>query len=104
MIKDGCLEGVDEVKGFHQWPTAPLGELWRQPGPVMSEITILEIKIHGTGGHASEPEKCKFSVRAAVKFYQQALDYLDNLLKEKPNKFVCTLPIFQSGERLNVIS
>ena len=25
MIEDGCLEGVDEVYGFHQWPTAPLG-------------------------------------------------------------------------------
>ena len=28
MVKDGCLNGVDEVYGFHQWPTAPLGELW----------------------------------------------------------------------------
>ncbi len=59
MVKDGCLNGVDEVYGFHQWPTAPLGELWCQQGPVMSEITILEIKIIGTSGHGSEPEKVK---------------------------------------------
>jgi hippurate hydrolase len=25
MIKEGCLDGVDEVYGCHQWPTAPLG-------------------------------------------------------------------------------
>ena len=28
MVEKGCLEGVDEVYGFHQWPTAPLGQLW----------------------------------------------------------------------------
>lgn len=55
MIKQGCLEGVDEVYGCHQWPTAPLGELWCKEGPVMSEITIVKIKVIGTSGHGSEP-------------------------------------------------
>ena len=32
------------------------------------------------------------------------MDYLDGLLKQKPDAFVCTLPIFQVGERFNVIS
>lgn len=49
----------------------------------MSEITILQITIIGTGGHGSEPEKCKESIRAGIKFYQKALDYLDALKKEK---------------------
>lgn len=35
MIKEGCLEGVDEVYGFHQWPTGKIGQLWVKPGPVM---------------------------------------------------------------------
>jgi len=29
---------------------------------------------------------------------------LTNLQKLKPGKFVCTLPIFKSGERFNVIA
>ena len=28
MIEQGCLEGVDEVYGFHNWPIAPIGELF----------------------------------------------------------------------------
>lgn len=59
MVENGCLDEVDEVYGFHQWPTAPLGQLWCKEGPVMSEITILEINIIGTSGHGSEPEKLK---------------------------------------------
>jgi metal-dependent amidase/aminoacylase/carboxypeptidase family protein len=53
MIKEGCLDGVDEVYGCHQWPTAPLGEIWCKYGPVMSEITIVKIKVIGTSGHGS---------------------------------------------------
>ena len=48
----------------------------------MSEITILEITILGTGGHGSEPEKLKEAVPAAVKFYQKAMDYL-SVVKQK---------------------
>ena len=70
----------------------------------MSEVTLLEIKIIGTSGHGSEPEKLKESTRAGVRFYQRAVDYLDALKEEKKGQFVCTLPILQSGERFNVIS
>lgn len=55
MIKSGCLDGVDEVYGFHNWPTAPVGFLRCKEGAVMSEITVLNIKITGTGGHGSSP-------------------------------------------------
>ena len=41
MVEDGVIDDVDEVYGFHQWPTAPLGELWCKEGPVMSEVTLL---------------------------------------------------------------
>ena len=28
MLEEGCLEGVDEVYGFHNWPAGNYGELW----------------------------------------------------------------------------
>ena len=28
MVENGCMKGIDEVYGCHQWPTASLGELW----------------------------------------------------------------------------
>lgn len=35
--------------------------------------------------------------------YTKIKDYLDELKKEKGGVFVCTLPVFKSGERFNVI-
>ena len=83
MIEKGCLEGVDEVYGYHNWPTADVGELWCKEGPVMSESSVITIVITGTGGHGSEPEKLKECTRGGVKFYQKALDYLDALKHQK---------------------
>lgn len=28
MISQGCLEGVNEVYGFHNWPVGKFGDLW----------------------------------------------------------------------------
>jgi hippurate hydrolase len=53
MVQEGCMEGVDEVYGFHNWPTSKAGELWILPGAVMSSIVILKIRIIGTMGHGS---------------------------------------------------
>lgn len=47
MIEEGCLKGVNEIYGFHNWPVATLGEVWCKEGAVMSQISILKIKITG---------------------------------------------------------
>jgi hippurate hydrolase len=52
-IPSNKMEGVDEVYGFHNWPTSKAGELWILPGAVMSSIVILKIRIIGTMGHGS---------------------------------------------------
>ncbi len=38
MIKEGCLDGVDEVYGCHNWPTRTVGKLMIKAGPVMSAV------------------------------------------------------------------
>ena len=58
MIKDGCLDGVDEIYGLHNWPTHPVGYCMVKSGAMMSEVTVIELKIFGKGGHGSTPEKC----------------------------------------------
>jgi metal-dependent amidase/aminoacylase/carboxypeptidase family protein len=104
MIDQGCLEGVDEVYGCHNWPVGNFGDLWCKEGPVMSKSTVLKIKIIGTGGHGSEPEKLKVAIWRAVDFYQKITKFLSDLLISSGKFFVCTLPVFHSGERFNVIS
>ena len=55
MIKEGCLEGVDEVYGFHNVPNFEEGDVRVIPGAIMSSSTIIEIRVKGIGGHGSSP-------------------------------------------------
>jgi amidohydrolase len=55
MIKEGCLEGVDEVYGYHNWPQFPCGQMHIKAGALMAHPTTFKITINGRGGHASQP-------------------------------------------------
>lgn len=55
MVEQGCLEGVSEVYGFHNWPKFPLGTIRVASGPVMARVTDLDIVVRGKGCHASQP-------------------------------------------------
>ena len=56
MVEENVLEGVDEIYGFHNWPTHDVGHLLVKPGPMMSEVTVVNLIINGKGGH------CKHSL------------------------------------------
>ena len=59
MIKLGkCLENVQEVYGWHNWPLVDLGTVLLREGTVMAHETHFYITINGLGGHASAPDKC----------------------------------------------
>ncbi|KAG9408925.1 hypothetical protein AC1031_022139 [Aphanomyces cochlioides] len=64
MIKDGCLEGVNEVYGYHNSPF-PLGNIQVKAGPLMAHSTLFKIKISGPGGHGSAPHVTKDPIVAA---------------------------------------
>lgn len=56
MIADGCMKSVDEVYGYHNWPSVPLGHMWITEGPIMGHPAEFKIKIKGKGGHGSQPQ------------------------------------------------
>jgi len=64
MIEDGALEGVDAIFGWHNWPAIPFGRAVCPNGTVMAANGTFSIEINGTGGHASQPEKCADPVLA----------------------------------------
>ena len=66
MIRDGCLEGVDKIYGWHNWPSIPFGHAVCPDGPVMAANGSFEMLIVGRGGHASQPELCRDPVIAAA--------------------------------------
>lgn len=65
MIRDGALEGVDVIYGWHNWPAIPFGEILCPDGIVMCGNGTFEITLTGVGGHASQPELCRDPVLAA---------------------------------------
>jgi len=65
MIEEGCLEGVDFIYGWHNWPAIPYGKAVCPDGIVMAGNGTFHIKVNGKGGHSSQPELCSDPVLAA---------------------------------------
>ena len=49
MVEEGCLNNVDEVYGFHNVPNFTEGDIRviQGGGAVMSQVTLVEIRIKG---------------------------------------------------------
>jgi amidohydrolase len=56
MIKDGCLDHVDEIFGVHLWNYEPFGIVGSVPGPMLASTDTLHIRVQGTGGHGGVPQ------------------------------------------------
>lgn len=102
MIQDGCLEGVDEVYGWHNWPAFPLGDLRVRVGPVMAHESSFEIVISGRGGHASQPHLCVDPVICGAHVVTALQTVVSRNVPSSENAVV-SVTVFQGSERMNVI-
>lgn len=66
MIADGALDGVEEIYGWHNWPTIDFGQALCPDGAVMAGNGSFDITVRGRGGHASQPESCRDPIVAAA--------------------------------------
>lgn len=65
MIEEGCLEGIDCIYGWHNWPAIAFGKAICPDGIVMAGNGTFSITLKGKGGHSSQPELCLDPVLAA---------------------------------------
>lgn len=65
LIREGALDGIDLIYGWHNWPAIPFGRIACPNGLVMCGNGTFEITVNGRGGHASQPERCADPVLAA---------------------------------------
>jgi hippurate hydrolase len=58
MLDDGLLDRfpMQAMYGLHNMPGARAGHLLTRPGGVMASEDNFEIRVHGRGGHASQPQ------------------------------------------------
>jgi hippurate hydrolase len=101
MIKEGCLEGVDEVYGYHNVPNFEEGDVRVCPGPIMAQANIVRIKVHGKGGHGSVPHMINDVITAGSAILNALHTVKSRCIDSKEN-FVFTLTQFTSGFTYNV--
>mmetsp|Transcript_67537 Transcript_67537/g.162137 ORF Transcript_67537/g.162137 Transcript_67537/m.162137 type:complete len:458 (-) Transcript_67537:19-1392(-) len=102
MIDEGCLEGVDEIYGWHNWPAWPMGSLAVKPGALMANVSTFKVIIHGKGGHGSQPHACIDPIVCGAAVVSALQTIVSRSLPSNSNAVV-TIGTFQAGERMNVI-
>lgn len=102
MMDEGCLEGVDEVYGWHNWPTWNLGTLAVRPGAVMAHTCTFDVTITGRGGHGSQPQACIDPIVCGAALVQSLQTIVSRSLPAAAQGVV-TVGEFKAGERHNVI-
>jgi len=103
MIKDGCLEGVDEIYGIHLWNYQPYGTVGVKPGPILAAADIFEIKIKGEGGHGATPQGTIDAIVVAshiIQTFQTIVSRNTNPLEST----VITVGKINGGHNFNVIA
>ena len=101
MIKEGCLDGVDEIYGMHNFPF-PLEEIHCIPGLIMAEFIHIKITIIGKGGHGSDPSLSNNPITPSTRIYLRYLELIDEF-KSKGHTFNSTLAMFNAGTAMNVV-
>lgn len=99
--KDNCLEGVDEVYGFHNVPQFGEGEIRVCPGAIMSKVCIVKIKVLGKGGHGSMPHAVTDVINTGAHILSNLHTVKSRCIDSKEN-FVFTICQFESGFTHNV--
>ena len=103
MIKDGCLDGVNEIYGIHVWNYQPVGEVGVKDGPVLAAADMFEIKIKGKGGHGAAPQGTVDTVVVASHLVQ-ALQTIVSRNTNPLESTVVTIGKINGGHNFNIIA
>ncbi|WP_233555897.1 M20 metallopeptidase family protein [Galactobacter caseinivorans] len=107
MIEGGLLEAAgrlpDHAYGIHVWSGLyPAGTVASRPGPLMASSDVLEVTVHGKGGHGSAP----FLAADPVPVIADMITQSHVLITRTTNTFdpvVVTCGSVQAGTTSNII-
>jgi len=102
MIKEGCLKGIDEIYGIHNYPGGLEGFISVKKKAILAGIVDVYIEITGKGGHGSEPANSIDPITAGC-LVHNALHTIKS--RKMLNSSVASFTIckFLSGSTFNVI-
>jgi len=101
MIKEGCLDNISEVYGYHNIPNFDEGDIRVCEGPFFAGCSTLKIKVIGQGGHGSAPHKLRDPITAATMMHT-ALNSIQSRNIDCRKNVVFTICHIESGHTFNV--
>lgn len=104
MIGDGVLESphVDAAFAMHLQPTAEAGTVGWAPGVNSASLDSFILKIHGKGGHSSQPQLCVDPVMVMNQVYQ-AVNLLASRETDPAAMVTLTCGVAKGGTAVNII-
>ena len=102
MMKEGALEGVDNIIGLHLFSNYPIGRVGVRSGATFASADKLILQINGRGGHAAMPEAAVDPIVVAA----QITIALQTLISRETSPFspaVITIGRIQAGSAFNII-
>jgi len=102
MIKEGVLEEMRYLIGFHVWVGLETGSFSVIKGPVMASADRFSILIRGKGGHGASPHKTIDPIVAASHFITQ-LQTIVSRKSDPQNPLVVSVGRVSGGDAFNVI-
>ena len=67
LVAAGVMDGVSAIFALHCDPSLEVGRLGVSPGPITSAADLIEIRLHGPGGHTARPHQSVDLVHLAGK-------------------------------------
>src|SRR6185312_6811063 len=102
MVKEGAMEGVDNIIGLHLFSNYPLGRVGVRSGPTFASADKIVLKIHGKGGHAAMPDGAVDPIVIAA-YITTALQTLISRETSPFSPSVITIGTVQAGSAFNII-
>jgi len=103
MVRDGVLEGVDDVFGMHVWNYDACGNVGVRHGPCMANCDTIHIRVEGEGGHGSTPQGTVDAVVTAAHLVTQIQNVVSRNV-DPLQSAVVTVGSIHGGEAPNVIA
>jgi amidohydrolase len=102
LVRQGVMDGVDQVIGLHLWAPMPVGRIGILAGPAMAAPDQFRCTIVGKGGHAAIPHECVDPIAIGAQVVT-ALQQVVSRGVDPLDPVVLSVTQFVAGTTFNVI-
>jgi len=102
VVAEGWLDGVSAIFGVHCDPRIDVGRLGCRAGALTSAADVVEVRVHGPGGHTARPERTVDLVDVLGRLVTGLQPGIDRLT-ERPGDLQVVFGAVHAGDAANVV-